>query len=104
MPACFAVDKIYNSVGAVITGKIDGVVEGLIQIKNNGNVVTLVREEPHPVYKDSVEVRKHLLSWKIIKYVGRIIFVDNSSVKILCEDAKVVIPRYKVNKIEMFVP
>lgn len=104
-PACFAAqDKIYNTTGAVITGKIDGITDGLIQIKNNGNIVTLIRKEPHHVYKDSVEVRKRLISRQIIKYVGNIIFADSSSVKIICEDVKVVIPRYKVKKMELFVP
>lgn len=101
--ASFA-DSIYNSKGSVITGQIEGVTEGLIQIKNNGNVVTLIRKEPNPIYKDTVEVRKRFISRQIIKYVGHIIYADNSWVKILCEDAKVVIPRYKINKIEMFIP
>lgn len=100
---CFA-DVIYNSKGTTITGYIDGITEGLIQIKNNGNMVTLIRKEPNPIYKDSVEARKHFISRQIVKYTGNIIYADNASVKILCEDAKVVIPRYRVKKIELFIP
>ncbi len=100
---CLA-DVLYNSSGSMISGRIEGVTDGLIQIKNNGNLVTLIRKEPSKVYKDSVEARRHLISRQIIKYTGNIIYADNSSVKIICEDAKVVIPRYRVKKIEMYVP
>jgi len=100
---CFA-DVLYNAHGSKISGRIEGVTAGLIQIKNNGNIVTLIRKEPSPIYKDSVEARRHLISTQIIKYTGNIIYADNSWVKIICEDAKVVIPRYRVKNIEMFVP
>lgn len=97
-------DEVYNIRGSKISGYIEGVTDGLIQIKNNGNIVTLIRKEPNSIYKDSVEARKHLISRQIIKYTGYVIYADNSSVKILCEDAKVVIPRYRVKNIQMFVP
>ncbi len=97
-------DAVYDSKGSVISGKIEGVSAGLIQIKNNGNLVTLIRKEPSSVYKDSVEARVRLISGQKIKYSGTILFADNSFVKILCQDAKVVIPRYRVNNIEMFIP
>lgn len=104
VPSVVFADVIYNSKGATITGEIEGVTDGLIQIKNNGNLVTLIRREPSPVYKDSVDVRKRFISKQKIKYVGTLIYADNKTLKILCEDVKVVIPRYRVNNIEMFVP
>lgn len=97
-------DAIYDSKGSVITGNIEGIADGLIHIKNNGNIITIVRPELSPVYKDSVTARKRLISKLKIKYSGRVVFVDNGFVKILCEDALVVIPRYKVTNIELYVP
>ena len=102
--ACFAKDVIYDSKGSKITGKIEGVTDGLIQIKNNGNIVTLIRNQPHHLYKDAVFARKRLISRQIIKYTGDIVFTDSSSVSIMCAGAKVVIPRYRVQKLELYLP
>lgn len=97
-------DAVYDTKGSVVSGKIDGVVNGLIQIKNKGALVTFIRKTPNPVYKDIVEAKTKLFFGKKIKYFGTIIFVDSSFVKILCEDVKVVIPRYRVKNIEMYLP
>ncbi len=97
-------DSIYDSRGSVVTGKIEGITDGLIQIKSNGNLVTLVRAKPSPIYKDNVLARKRLISRQSIKYSGTIIYVDSTFVKILCEDAKVVIPRYRVKNMELYIP
>lgn len=102
--ACFAKDVIYDSKGSKITGKLEGVADGLIQIKNNGNLVTLIRKQPHHLYKDAVFARKWLLSPSVIKYSGDVVFVDNISATINCAGAKVVIPKYRVKSIELFLP
>lgn len=102
--ACFAKDTIYDSKGSKITGKLETVIDGLIQVKNNGNAVSLVRRQPHHLYKDAVFARKRFLSRQIIKYTGDVLFVDGSSVSIMCAGAKVVIPRYRVKKIELYLP
>lgn len=102
--ACFAADVIYDSKGSKITGKLETVIDGLIQVQNNGNNVSLVRNNPHHLYKDTVFARKRFISRQIIKYTGDVIFVDGSSVSIMCAGAKVVIPRYRVKKIELYLP
>ena len=102
--AGFAADIIYDSKGSKITGKIEGITDGLIQIKNNGNIVTLIRNKPHHLYKDAVFARKRFISHQIIKYTGDIIFTDSSSVSIICAGAKVSIPRYRVQKLELYLP
>ena len=102
--ACAFADAIYDSRGSVITGRIEGITDGLIQIKNNGNIISVIRPELSPVYKDSVTARKRLISKLKIKYSGKVFYVDNGFVKILCEDVIVVIPRYKVTNIELYVP
>ena len=102
--ACFAVDTIYDGRGSKITGKIEGMLEGFIQIKNNGNIVSLVRNNPHHLYKDTVFARKRLISRQIIKYTGDVYFIDSSSVSIMCAGAKVMIPRYRVKKIDLYLP
>lgn len=100
---CFA-DTIYNNNVAVLQGKIEGVMDGLINIKSMGNVYTIVRKEPSPVFKDTVIARRHLISRQTIRYSGVVVFADSSEVKILCEDTKVVIPRYRVKTIDIYVP
>jgi len=102
--ACFAKDAIYDSKGSKITGKLESVIEGLIQIKNNGNMVTIIRPQAHHLYKDTVYARKRFISRQVIKYTGDVIFADNSSVSIMCAGAKVVIPKYRVKKIELYLP
>ena len=97
-------DSVYDNRGGVINGKIDGISEGIIQIKKDGNIITIIRPVQSPVYKDSITVRKHLISKQKIKYSGYIIFADNSFIKILCQDTKIVVPRYKVSDIELYVP
>ncbi len=97
-------DTVYNGNTEVINGKIDGVMDGLINIKTNGTIVSIVRKTPSPVFKDTVIARKHTISRQKLRYSGKIIFADSSFVKILCEDTKVVIPRYRVENIEIYVP
>ena len=97
-------DAVYDNRGGVINGKIDGISDGIIQIKKDGNIITIYRTVPSPVYKDSIIVRKHLLSTKTIKYSGHIMFLDTGFVKILCQDTQIVVPRYKVKDVTVYVP
>ena len=97
-------DSVHDSRGGVINGKIDGVSDGIIQIKKDGNIITLIRPKASPVYKDSIIVRKRLISTQKNKYSGYVIFADNGFVRILCQDTQIVVPRYKVSNIELYVP
>ena len=104
LAGCAFADSIHDSKGGVINGKIDGISDGIIQIKKDGNIITFIRPKPSPVYKDSILVRKRLISFQKIKYSGYIIFADSGFVRILCEDNQITVPRYKVSNMELFIP
>lgn len=99
----FAVDKVYTGKDIVLTGKIEGISDGIIHIKSRGSIMRVLREENSPVFKDSVEIKRRLIFGKKDKYYGHVIFADNRTVTMESEKIFINAPRYKVKNIEIYV-
>lgn len=98
-------DEIIDANGTITPCKIVTVVGGFIEYKKDGNLNKFAREKDSLIFNDYVDVRGNIFKKNSGKrYFGKIVIKDIENVRMITENADVVIPSYKIKFIGVYKP
>ena len=91
----FATDEVHAN-GSSLSGRIQAVTDGLIQISSGGVDYSVVRSKKDDFFGDYISYRKYPILGGYEKTACRIIYVDRFYVIFKTENSKIQVPRYGV--------
>lgn len=98
-------DEIIDANGTIIPCKIVTIVGGFIEYTKDGNLNKFAREKDSLIFNDYVDVRGNIFKKNSGKrYFGKIVIKDVENVRMITENADVVIPSYKIKFIGVYKP
>ncbi len=99
-------DEIVQADGTTIPCKIETVMDGLIEYRQNGSLHYFTRVSQSPIFSDYVMVKDRLFKKESLsRYTGRVVIKSTWSTTLLTDDNKYMeIPFFKVKFIGIYRP